>query len=303
MEGKENLEAFIYNNARKLSALIDYEVIGEIGVHEYKDDYLTFNSSLYRINGKMMCAYRSASFNKDGLVDDLSTDKGGESLLHYGEFLDGKVVNSKLISPEKIKPRTAYEITGLEDPRLFEWKGKPYASCSYPTGNMGVQKIEMVLVDIEEEKVHFLSDPFGRQYVKNWIPYVKNDELFFITDVNPIRIFKYEDLQLKPVGDGDLRVPADIHGGTVIMDYNGKNITLVHGRFYWGRKIFYWHAFAEITEEYELKLGNIFYFEECYIEFSSCAILDNGSVIVTYSVLDEGSKIIKFDQKDLEKLL
>lgn len=297
------IEILIHHNLNPLSSFISYNDIGEIENLSYRDNYECFNSSIIEHNGKILCAFRASSFDKSGIVDAMHTEAGGESILLYGEFNGNNVINVKEINVLNIPKIAPYTITGLEDPRLFIWNNKPYALCSHPYGKNGIDTIEVVLVDIENESSIILKDPFERQFSKNWIPVVKEDGLYIITDVNPMRVYKLVDENLELVSESTIKSDLNIHGGSTPFIYNGKMYTMVHGRFFAANKWVYWHSIVEIKDDWNIKLERFFYFDKIGTEFSSCAQIINDELIITYSVDDKGSKFISVPKLEMEKIL
>jgi len=81
-------------------------------------------------------------------------------------------------------------ITGGEDPRCFQYKGVPYALTWKPYAHEGQHHFKYKVIDLETKNYIDLtidkvpSTPVQR-LGKNWIPYVKNHELYFIIAIDP----------------------------------------------------------------------------------------------------------------------
>jgi len=74
-----------------------------------------------------------------------------------------------------------------EDPRAFMWRGSP--CCSAQTFNAGHGFINKIYVK-NLDKWLILIPPDGIAPGKNWTPFVREDELYFIHGFSPFRVLK-----------------------------------------------------------------------------------------------------------------
>ena len=81
-------------------------------------------------------------------------------------------------------------ITGGEDPRCFHYEGVPYALTWKPYFYQGQHHFKYKIINLETETLVELTidkvpeTPIER-LGKNWIPYVKDDELYLILTIDP----------------------------------------------------------------------------------------------------------------------
>jgi hypothetical protein len=275
---------------------------------DFKDGYQFFNASLLSDNNKLKCLVRASSFSVGELANEWKY--GHESYIAKSEIVGNKMSYPERIKVDGVKDRTSLEYNGLEDPRYFMWKGKEYALCVQP--NHKVTGSWVVLLDLENKTFVKLFDYLDRPWNKNWVPYVKDDELFIVSDIFPTIVYKIEGNSMVLIHHTDAQ-PADfvIHGSSNIFDYKGLKTALVHGRihiptshpdrYYW----FYWHAFAQWKDDGwdKISIGLPFFFENKQIEFCTSVIEYNGNLLLTYSANDWGMNIIEIDYEELEKLL
>jgi predicted GH43/DUF377 family glycosyl hydrolase len=275
---------------------------------DYLEGYQAFNASLLSKEGKLKCLIRNSSF----AVGNISKNRhlGQESYISQTEIIGTKMSRPIKIDIDGIKSRTPFEYNGLEDPRYFMWKGKEYALCVQP--NDQITGSWMVLVDLETKTFVRLFDYLDRKWNKNWVPYVKNDELFLISDIFPTIVYKIEDDSMNLIHHTEAQpVNFVIHGSSNIFDYKGIKTALVHGRIsiptsdpdksFW----FYWHAFIQWPEDNweKIKFGRPFFFENRQIEFCTSVIEHDENILITYSANDWGINIIEIGYEELEKIL
>ncbi|MBU6467720.1 MAG: hypothetical protein KGQ44_01065, partial [Betaproteobacteria bacterium] len=91
---------------------------------------------------------------------------------------------------------------GLEDGRIFEWNNELWIIFT------GLDIVDnkfintMCLAQLQDKKLinfKILKSPYNFTREKNWIPLVKNKDLYIIYQSNPIEVYKYERDQLKLV--------------------------------------------------------------------------------------------------------
>jgi hypothetical protein len=297
----------LYFSSEKLANLVTVNKISRYAGNK-REGYQVFNMSLLSDNEKLKCLIRNSSFDVGQITSN--PHLGQESYVSNADIIDDKIINEKRIYVKGVKERTPYEYHGLEDPRYFKWRGREYALCVKP--NEDISGSVMVLLDLQSKALTELPDYLGRQWNKNWVPYIYNNDLYFISDIFPTIIYKFEDGKIHLVHHTDANpAPFAIHGSSNIFDYKGKRTALVHGRFvipmaadagltFW----FYWHAFVQWDDDWvKIKMGRPFYFEGTQIEFSTSVIEHQGKILITYSVRDWGMNILEMDYDELEKLL
>ena len=109
-------------------------------------------------------------------------------------------------------------VTDGEDPRTFLYNGVPYCLTWYPRQSVFDYKV----INLLTEEVHNLTiEGYPETKVnilgKNWIPFVKNKELYFITTIDPhLSIIKYD-----PTTNHCTWVTTDIHAQTISHSRGG----------------------------------------------------------------------------------
>jgi hypothetical protein len=301
MFGKiENPEFYIMIDSTmvELNKLIEYKEILSFNNTETENSHF-FNMSFCEYDGKKVLFFRDEVNNRECFLSE--NPSGVLNRLMYAELIDGKVENIREINVDIVGERSPFEIIGVEDPRVFVWKNELYCSCSLPSKDMS--KIEMVLIKIEKENGFstMLKDPLDRPTNKNWMPFVKDDRLFFIIDSNPTRVVEFIDGEIVLVKDSDLKPSFDLCGGTLLFDDDEYKYGILHGK-YFSHKWIYWHTFAKWDKEWNLKITRPFKFEHKGLEFSSGAIVSEDKIQLSYSTHDEGFKIIEFNKDKIKDI-
>ena len=143
----------------------------------------------------------------------------------YGEMSDATV---------ELPSKDSYS-HGLEDIRLFEYNGKLHFICTNvnysPNG-----RNRMVMGEYDHETLSYsncrvLQPPEDTWCEKNWIPIVKNDELFIIYSWFPMKICKInsEDrLEIVDTHHPFLPYYHKVRGSTTFIEDQGSLLGLVH---------------------------------------------------------------------------
>jgi hypothetical protein len=286
-----NSESEIFKKSKKISELIN--INKKIKFDPPYTDYDSFNMSII---GNKSC-FRNSNFRPK------SNAAGKNSFLSMAEIDDNVLSNLKKINYRGFNVPLWDRYNGMEDPKLIEWKEELW--CLFVRPNHHINKIWMILLNLETGKSYHLFDPAGRNFTKNWMPLVKDDRLFFVTDVDPFMVYEFLDEKLHIIHSSSKKYPFLIHGSSNIIEFDNKFLGIIHGRFeYEPKNWFYWHSFMSWDRDWlEMKMGQVFYFENKQVEFClSWEIIEN-KIRIPYSVEDANMSMLEFDIDQLGVLL
>lgn len=257
------------------------------------ENYHSFNMSIMHNN---VC-FRSSNFMPK------TSAAGKNSFLTLAKIGDS-ITDLKRIEYRGFNIPLVDRYNGMEDPKLIEWRGDTW--CLFVRPNYRISKIWMVLLNLNNGESYQLNDPLGRDFTKNWMPVVKNDQLLIVTDVNPFNVYEFIDGKMEKIFSSEKNIsPLLIHGSSNIIQVDDKLIGIVHGRFEYARgRWFYWTAFMSWNTDWSgQKLGRPFYFEDRQIEFCLSWDLRGDRIRIPYSVNDSSLSIAEFDKSSLGVLL
>lgn len=275
----------------------------KISLGEYHSDLYDFNMSMIDINGKINIAFRSCNNIK------FHTTRVGD----WGFINTGYIINNKLIDIQRVYFH-GYglplwdKFNSMEDPRLFMWNSERWILFVRPEPLM--QNIKLILLSLDSDKHIFLEDPLGRKFNKNWMPYVdKNEQLFLITDINPLLIYKLIDKKMEKVivKNSSNTSSSDFHGSSNVINLNNRLVALIHDKLFSGDMIkrpFYWHVVVSWNEDWsDMKIGTPFIFEKPGVEFSTSIMKKDEDIWISYSIDDQGMNILSLSKEEFGKLL
>lgn len=230
-------------------------------------------------------------------------DKGTMLPYCYGEMYDNT------IGLESFKSYSH----GLEDMRLFEYKGELWFVCTNVNYNPD-SKNRIMIGKYDHEKLEYsdcrvLQPPSNTRCEKNWIPIVKGDELYFIYSWSEMMIGRIiENNQLDIVDIYDINVPLfnRVRGSTTFIPYKNSegNDTLLGIVHYSEDRNprHYFHIFVELDPDNfkPLRYSNPFCFQHYGVEFCIGFTADNekSEFIFWVSKKDNDATMIRIPIKE-----
>ena len=211
---------------------------------------------------------------------------------------------------------------GLTDPRLFRMAA----------GDVGgnVELPERVLRDdcrsdttntivvgwlrgAEIDQLTPIASPHGYRREKNWMPWVKGDELRFIYAPANLEVYRYKDASLELVNKMSQPDPrlAGYSGSSQVQRSGDDWIFAVHYAARMPQKAtafllpsYYLHRFVVISDDCSIRaISPEFFLEHRGTEFCAGLAIDLNSVIVSYGYEDHGTRIMKISRTKLNSIL
>lgn len=273
-------ERYILKKIKPLSHYIDYSETKLL----HDQDEIYFNMSLVSFKDELHYAVRGGLKH----IGKMYLHPEFTSTVHVG------VVNSKIKTKKEVNvnfPSISNGRLGLEDPRIFEWNNELYFSGDIPFNLVG-RKQKNAFVNIETGHHEILRDPLERNMSKNWMPYVNDNNLYFITDAIPTRILNAQTKEVKVYND-TIHSKVPVSCGPRVIEIDGYKTSIVHGRANGA----YWHSIAQWNNNWRLRISDPFYFNKPGIEFSTGYEVHKDKLYFTYSEYDDGVSLCNLDLK------
>jgi GR25 family glycosyltransferase involved in LPS biosynthesis len=166
------------------------------------DTYRLWNPSILRRGDGMVKIYRMCySEPTEKIPESLETkmflDLGDDDLpLHQRKDVSGIVWDNNGEWKSKMMDPAFYSSTarnnGLEDPRLFTWNGEEWCIMSYrsrSTYKGSCHKIAMLKLS-DPDKLYRVEYKHSTKFEKNWLPFERDGDLFFVYTSLPLQILK-----------------------------------------------------------------------------------------------------------------
>ena len=161
------------------------------------------------------------------------------------------------VAPPKILnfPATFHRV---QDPRAFVYRGKPLLELNAEpfSKRNGMVQPTIIIFDINEDEVIMPDVPFPRTAEKNWMPLVKENDLYFVRTLDPLHVLKCDTVEnCKTIAGNYTSNTAKmaLRGGTPFKQYEGPYyISFAHSMFELDRKVFDTHIVVLNTDTWEV---------------------------------------------------
>lgn len=276
--------------------------------------YHPMNPSLCWHEGRVMGVVRTVNYTLETGVYHLPA---GEKVYRTQNYLvelsaDGAVVHSRKML-DRTRPRLHGPVRGLEDCRLFSWRGGLWASCTLRDRNAR-GRCEIALLEIDPDGQVKCARRNGavapELHQKNWMPLVRGDELLLLYSLDPTRVLRYDAAAGQPAPFQE-SVPRwaleHCRGGSQAIRIPGGWLALVHEvlEVEPGRR-WYFHRFVRLDEELQVAgVSDPFYFLEKGVEFCAGLLHDarRRRLVASFGVQDRRACLAYFAEEAVLSLL
>jgi hypothetical protein len=187
-----------------------------------------------------------------------------------------------------------FSLDGIEDLRLFYWKGERYViggAINYPSqcSNITLMKLEGNVL----ERIGMFGSPTKATTEKNWMPFVQGEALSFLYTPNGQVLTYGESLEFTHT-DRPIELP-NWSGSSCVMERDGKYYAMVHQRVVSN----YTHKLVEYDATGKpLWQSQEFSFERVGIEFCAGMAFKGDDVVFSYGVMDKKAVLLKMKFND-----
>jgi hypothetical protein len=237
---------------------------------------------------------------------------GGARTINWLLRLDRNLqtISANRIDDQNIVANDARAANGLEDGRLFYWRNDWWFSASavrfvidstYPTTCI----CRLDAADAVTE-AHFIPSSFGQVKEKNWMPVIAGGELKLIYRISPLQIVDVANdwsTSIRSLEERRARIDGWA-GSSQLVEYGGNWICVVHKRFEKMRRVYYQHAFVELSRDFRiLRVSQPWFFDKPTVEFCAGLCPADGSAILSYGSMDREAHLLKIPLTIVEDLL
>ncbi len=310
-------------NARYQAIEIDLPSIREgLGSH-----YNPMNPSIRKTEEGYEVICRTVNYIQIGakhfksldLLDPTNTAKTKNILVQYDR-------NFHLLSQKEIVenlPREKmriYNVEGLEDCRLFKFKNASWFTCTtLDTNPTGQPQVSLCMLSndrsaptVQVEKLIPLNGPNLERCEKNWLPFVKDNEIFVIYSYDPFVIYK-ADLNHSAFAPPSVIKTYEpkqdfsrFSGSAHPIKFKDGYLLLVHETVYDDQQRNYMHRFVFLDQDFIIKeVSKPFVFLHKGIEYCCGMTIDhtNTKLIMSIGIEDREAYLCTIDLKTVQDLL
>lgn len=268
------------------------------------------------VHGKVRCTLRLVNYiygsyairNDEGcirtrnLLLDLDDDL---SVVGSREAVDQ---SSVLRSPRAI-------VRGLEDLRLFAWRGQLWASCTVLDRNDDA-RAEIALVSFDSRgdvfEIYPLRGYQSHLHQKNWCPLVVGEDLFFVYSAEPLTVLKVDsaklDVALHAVKDNGPLSLEYLRGGSQVLPFDGGYLYVAHEAHdyddQYGQRRRYLHRFVQLDSSFAVvALSEPFVIRELGVEFVAGMIRHGDRLVLSFGAKDETAWVLSVKESAVRRSL
>jgi hypothetical protein len=233
---------------------------------------------------------------------EIASDRKGFETRNFLARLDARnklEYFAELSQPVDWPPPLYQRVMGLEDCRLFAWRGEAW--CVATVGELsadGVRRMVLARIDGAGSPNPVFADwrmldaPVTGRHEKNWMPFVDGRELRFIYTTDPSIIAdsggRIE--RVHPVRFA----PCILRGGSQAIAFLNGWVAVAHEVGLNGFRPNYFHRFVWFDRAFKLKkISDCFHFTKPGIEFAAglSRSTDGTSLIISFGVDDREAKL------------
>jgi len=297
-------------------------------IHEgFASHYNPMNPSIKKTSSGYDVICRTVSYLQIGAQHFKSLDLFDPTSYNTRNFLVRYDSDFNLLSQQEIieklpRARRKSNVEGLEDCRMFEYKNETWFACTTsdtnPTGQRQVSLCKLEAnrngpaVHVEKLIPLFGPDPFRCE--KNWLPFIKNNEVHVIYSYDPLIIYKPEiDVEEgRPSRQVGLQYDNLKHdfsrfsGSAPPIEFDNGYLLLVHETMYDNSQRNYMHRFVYMDQGFNIKkVSKPFIFLHRGIEYCCGMTIDHSltNLIMGIGIEDREAYLCTIDLDTVRTLL
>lgn len=298
-----NVKNNTMHNVRFYSNALPYEQKIKVNI-DLKEPYINSSMSISKIQNGYKSIIRCVNYKleKNGNYDILDSD-GIVRTQNYILDMDDdfKIIKqTPLIEGNGcLKFKFPAKIKGLEDVRMFEYRGKSYFVCTNLESNV-FRNPQICLGSYNDKGIVDnlipLSYDKSSKCEKNWLPFVDNDKVYIIYTPGNLKLLELDietgNLSLIKEKSHDIFDLGAFRGSSPPIPYQNGWLMITHEVFNAYPRIYY-HRFVWYSSDFEqIKFTKLFYFESPSVEYNLGLCLNGDKLITTFSVLDNNTTIL-----------
>lgn len=273
---------------------------------ETPGDFFPMNPSVARVDDRWMCVIRTVNYK---FLPDGGYEIPGDVVVTRNfivELSDElEIIRAAEMEDRADRTRTAFNIRGYEDCRLFAFKGVLHATATVcDMTDDGLREMVLLTLDPDYAVVSAqpLRGPWSCFHQKNWMPVVKDEAIFLV-----YRTFPEVVLRCRPASDGLFTIdlppfphsfsPGRLRGGSQGIQVDGGWLFLVHDlAWHTTSSRSYLHRFVLMDDSLRVRsMSDPFFFVQKGIEFAAGLARDGDRLVASFGLDDAHAYLGVFD--------
>lgn len=275
--------------------------------NEFSLKFKNSSPSILKIEDGYLVNLRSVNYmiNEHGNyipLDDDKIVKTDNYLLKLDENFN-QVRCTKFVE-QTVTQKYQSHVTGMEDIRLID--GETFFCNNSESNEKRIPLIYYGKFNSENGIIsEFINLNVGEvKCEKNWLPFYKNGELYFVYKIFPLTIYKYEK-PITKIPTNNIFPNAGFRGSGGMIPYKGGYLGTIHQVYYppkTPRK--YLHRFIWMNYDFTIgKFSKPFFFDSIGVEYTLSLCHSSKGLLIPYSNMDNTAKIGIVDYSVVDDML
>jgi GT2 family glycosyltransferase len=247
-------------------------------------------------------------------------------LIHYDDCL--RPLARTRLDDSAIRLQYREAMNGLEDGRLFLWKGDLWALFSGLERTRDGFLNTMMLSRVDGDRLtdaRVLPSPHGQAREKNWMPWVVQDDLYLVYSTQPLEIYRVDKQGLVRVNGTETKVVKTktlVSGSSQVIPWGEHFLAVTHQRSrapaasrfvqkyvmrdpdYQKKKVHFTHQLILLDSHFNIRSrSRPFKFETDGIEFCAGLATKGSRILISYGAMDERARLLELDRAEVDALL
>ena len=271
--------------------------------------YPVFNPGMVSTDDGLMLFARSSSYVKFAEARSLYLSRPHHTtalLLHLDD--EGRLMRQETVDDGEL--RQAGVNGGIEDVRLFRHEGRVMgigAAVSHrPDGTWRVGQAMFELDGARIVRPVLVPQVEGAHPEKNWVPLVKDGQLWLAYSVKPAIFMRYGPAGFElPPAQERAGLPFDLRGGTPFIPWGKGHLALVHtSPQWWGDRMHYLHHFVYVDEALRLaEVSPPFFLVRRGTEFACGLVHRDGELWVSLGLADRHCAVVRLPARVVDRMV
>jgi len=286
--------------------------------------YSPMNPSIIKTKDGYKLICRAVNYTQVGAKHFYTPDPEGffrtkNFLIHYDKSFN-KLAQHEIIEDLTRERFNAFSVRGIEDCRLIELNQNLwFTGTTLDTNPSGAIQISLAKIDdtnaingrpVKVEKLIPLEGPDPHRHEKNWLPFIKEEELYLIYNSYPFTIFKPNSETgectkiLEYTTEHDL---SRFRGSAAPIEFDDGYLMLVHEVVFMSDYTrVYLHRFVYLDQNFRIKLlSKPFIFKQQGVEFCLSMTIDHTGkhLIMPIGIEDREAWLLSIDLEEVRSML
>lgn len=288
----------------------------------FPETYYSMNPSIQKVDEGYKVLCRTVNYLQSGGKDHKSVDLFDQKIrtrnffIHYDKEFNLKSQQEIVENVPRYRQVDNY-VQGMEDCRLIQYDGDFWVTCSiFDLTPQMVPQIALCKLEkdskndkIEVTKLVHLKGPDENRCEKNWLPFVKDNEIAVIYSSSPLVVYQInrETGECKQIVSNDSNYDfSSFRGSAPPIEFDNGYLMIVHEVVFTNGQRYYLHRFVFLDENLNIvKVSDPFTFLHQGVEYTCGMTMDHTekNLIIPLGIEDRNAYLCTIEIDNIRNML